>query len=186
MNRISRLIDTADLQDGRRRHGWPPAVSARLILFCTLLAAAGLGCGDDEDCPSCVCICNCPSQYPDAVVMTGNLPSLTSVPYLVDSVRVDGRHLSMGVTVSGGCSEHCYRLYLSEHFAESIPVQTLGYLVHVSTDPCEAILHHRLSFDLQPLIEHHRTVYGGDAPIIIKIHPNDRREGELIAVRYDP
>ena len=190
MNRLSRHIRIAKIHNGDPGRDPPAAVftafTVRLAVFCIFLVVAGFGCGKDNDCPSCICICNCQSDYSSAVVMTPSLSSLTSVSYTVDSVSVAGRHLFLGIKVSGGCDEHCYRLYLDESFAESNPVQTQGYLVHVSNDPCEALLYEDLEFDLQPLIDHHRTVYGGDAPIIIKIYPNDRRDGELIAVRYEP
>ena len=140
----------------------------------------GCGCGGDDDCPIRPC------DQSDPVRLSSDLSRLGSVPYTIDSAGIAGRNLSMTVTVGGGCAEHCYRLYLDENFAESNPVQTRGYLVHQADDPCDALLHRDLVFDLQPLIRHHRALYGTDAPIIIKIYPNARREGELIAVRYNP
>ena len=184
MNRHSRTMPQCNLPAG--------IFTARFILVflilvfavaacgCHLDCGCGCGCADDDDYPSHTC------DHTGPVRLFSDPGLLSSVPYTIDSARIAGRHILMTVTVGGGCADHCYRLYVDEHFAESNPVQTLGYLVHQSDDPCDALLRHELSFDLQPLIRHHRALYGHDAPIIINIYRNSRREGEPIAVRYDP
>ncbi len=58
--------------------------------------------------------------------------------------------------------------------------------VHESDDPCDALLHHDLEFDLQPLIDQYRMFYGEIGPIIINVYPNDHRMGDFYTVQFNP
>ena len=60
------------------------------------------------------------------------------------------------------------RLLSSDTFQEPAPVQLGIYLFHhASQDPCEAWLTERLRFDLSPIRELYRTVYGVDSGVVV-------------------
>lgn len=99
-----------------------------------------------------------------AVVMVDDITQVQVIdPYDVEAVRIrkDTGKLEIDVTVSGGCKEHDYMLYISRAFRESAPLQTDAYLVHNSNgDHCEALIYETVSFDLGPLDQE----LPGDAP----------------------
>lgn len=155
------------------------ALTRGVLILSVAMLFTCLGCSD-SDCPVC------PSDCVDHVIITGNLNDLTATHYLIDSVRIEGKRIHLRTTVSGGCADHFYRLYVSDAFAESDPVQVLAYLVHESDDPCEAILHHNLEYDLQPLIDLYRVYYGEIGPIIINVYPNSDKTGQFHRVQFNP
>ncbi len=90
-----------------------------------------------------------------AVVMVDDIQQVAAVGrYNVEAARIrkDTGKLEIDVTVSGGCKEHDYTLYVSRAFRESVPLQTDAYLVHYGNgDLCEALIYETVSFDLGPL-----------------------------------
>lgn len=67
---------------------------------------------------------------------------------------LEGRTLSLTVSVSGGCEDHDYDLVTQGALLLSIPPGANLYLVHEDNDdPCDAIIQQTVSFDITPLVE---------------------------------
>jgi hypothetical protein len=104
----------------------------------------------------------------------------------IDSMRVDGKELTLSVHYGGGCKHHNFTLFMAPPmFAESNPVQAYLYLFHnANGDFCRALVHENLTFDLQPLLD----LYGReDETIILNIHdlPDSAWERNG-SIRYEP
>lgn len=83
-------------------------------------------------------------------------------PLAIDSVRLDGQVLLVGVTYSGGCRPHTIDLVSGVEWMESFPVQTRAWLTHDgANDPCDALPSEVRRIDLAPLVAAYRAGYPG-------------------------
>jgi hypothetical protein len=94
--------------------------------------------------------------------------------------------ISLNVTYSGGCKEHCFSLYMSPAaFLESYPVQANLYLRHNSNgDDCEAFIYKTVSFNLRPVSELYKSLYGSYDEIIINVF--EYKSNRKVSVSYVP
>ena len=115
--------------------------------------------------------------------------SLQLDSFTLREVRIEGRTLLVDVSHSGGCAEHGYQLYMSPaSFDESAPVQASLWLQHEDNDdPCDGIMSETLRFDLSPVLDLHRELYGRDDEVILNVYGFFEGEpGEKVVVRYVP
>jgi len=142
-----------------------------LLIGLVLLA----GCGDDDPADPGV-------VQGEPVRITSDLLSRHSQGYFITGESIRARTLIVDVSYSGGCSEHSFRLYVSSDFMESTPVQTFAFLVHEGDDACREAISEVLEFDLNPLVEEFRLVYGRTEPIRIRLYedPTASTDRELI------
>lgn len=83
-------------------------------------------------------------------------------PLTVDSVRVDGGLLSVGLTYSGGCRLHEIDLVVSTAWMESSPVQAAAWLTHDGRDDmCDGRPHEVRRFDVARVVDAYRASYPG-------------------------
>ncbi len=80
----------------------------------------------------------------------------------IDSARVTGNELALGVTYSGGCALHEIDLVVSTAWMESHPVQAAAWLTHDDRgDECDALPHEIRTFELSRLFAAYRSSYPG-------------------------
>jgi hypothetical protein len=127
------------------------------------------------------------TPIPLAEVIITDLPpeSIQIAHFRIDSMSIAGDTLDLAVSYGGGCKNHYFFLYMSPAaFAESIPVQANLWLRHFdNADPCdcdgsECYNHRKLRFDLRPIADLHRQVYGGVDPIALNISGYTGRQPE--------
>lgn len=89
-----------------------------------------------------------------------------------ESSILDGTFLHLEVTSGGGCREHSYTLTMTPAaFMESHPVQAHLYLRHDDDDdPCDAIVHDSVVFDLTGIVQLYRQMYGDTGEIHLNLH----------------
>lgn len=90
----------------------------------------------------------------------------------LNSVQISDDILSLSASYGGGCRRHFFFLYMSPNaFMESEPVQVNLYLQHVANDDmCEAYITRELEFDLTPLSDLYKNVYGPTGDIIVNVY----------------
>ncbi|MCB1100659.1 MAG: hypothetical protein KDN22_34170 [Verrucomicrobiae bacterium] len=130
------------------------------------------------------------TQGASVVVLEDAAPeSLQLDPFKLREVRVEGQTLLADVSYSGGCADHGFQLYISPAtFEESSPVQASLWLQHEDNDdPCDAIVSDTIHFDLAPVLDLHRELYGRDDEIILHVYGffDGEPDGEVV-VRYVP
>jgi hypothetical protein len=138
----------------------------------------------------------CDSQAPSSLASgvspaTGEIPPVIIDPdagfhSLLDETRtnkaaIDGDVLTLDLEFGGGCRDHDFQMISNGGFMESLPVQLRLFLRHDGNDdPCEALLHERVFFDLTPIAElYHRQYPGEEGPIILRITEAPDREIKL-------
>jgi len=107
------------------------------------------------------------------VIITNQPPKAIQLdPFDLEDIEIEGDNIALHITYSGGCSTHCFSLYMSPAaFLESYPVQANLYLRHNSNgDACEALVNERLSFNLRPIAELYKTAYGKYDEIILNVY----------------
>ena len=109
-----------------------------------------------------------PDQPAPAVPVLVGYASMPTDPFVLNAAAIAGHVLTLEVSYAGGCRAHAFTLLSSDTFQEPAPVQLGIYLFHhASQDPCEAWLTERLRFDLSPIRELYRTVYGVDSGVVV-------------------
>jgi len=85
---------------------------------------------------------------------------------------IDGSALHAIVVSGGGCREHGYSLTMTPAtFMESYPVQANIYLRHDDhDDPCDAIVTDSVVFDLTPILQLYRQMYGPSGQINLNLY----------------
>jgi hypothetical protein len=92
-------------------------------------------------------------------------------PVRIIEATVTGGVLQLEVEYGGGCREHDFKLYGAAGFMESLPVQAALFVSHDGhDDPCDAIVHRELAFDLLPLRAAYVRGYSDSGPIKLRIH----------------
>lgn len=90
----------------------------------------------------------------------------------LDSAAVVEDSLILIVAYGGGCKIHQFLLYGSSAILKSNPPQAEIYLSHdADNDLCEAYIHERLSFDLQPLKRSYQKRFSNNGPLLLRIYP---------------
>ena len=140
------------------------SLSLRVLL---LGAAALAACGEGGlDTSIAVSVDDVPPPGPRAgVVVVSEEPLLYGRDaFVLNSAAIAGDTLSLNLSYAGGCARHEFTLVVSEVFLESDPVQLPVSLAHdANGDSCEAWLTQDYEFDLTPIRDRYRQVYG-DGP----------------------
>ena len=107
------------------------------------------------------------------VVLDVEPESLQLDAFTLQEVRIDGRTLLVDVSYSGGCAEHDFQLYMSPAtFLAANPGQREAYLWlqhEDNDDACDAIVSETLHFDLTPVLDLHRELFGRDGEITLYV-----------------
>jgi hypothetical protein len=99
--------------------------------------------------------------------------------------HIDGATLKMTVVSGGGCQEHGYSLTMTPAaFMESYPVQANVYLRHdAHDDPCDAIVTDTVVFDLRPIIELYKQMYGSSGQINLNLFNFEQTEATRLILQ---
>jgi hypothetical protein len=83
--------------------------------------------------------------------LTNPIPS--GAPISIDAVRRRGTVLEVDVSHAGGCGRHEYSLHWTGEIRETFPSRATVFLLHLDpdNDPCEAMLHRTLRFDVSSI-----------------------------------
>ncbi|RMF68007.1 MAG: hypothetical protein D6743_04005 [Calditrichaeota bacterium] len=124
-----------------------------------------------------------------AAVIITDMPaeSIQQDPFRLDSVSISGDTLLLRLSYSGGCQPHAFQLYMTPSaFLESFPVQADLFVRHQGHgDACEAYLSRELGFDLRPIAELYRRLYGSRGEILLNVFDFfEGTPGEHLQVRY--
>ncbi|HEY9230153.1 MAG TPA: hypothetical protein VIP11_26105 [Gemmatimonadaceae bacterium] len=85
---------------------------------------------------------------------------LPNDPISIDSARVVGDTLAVGVNHGGGCANHTYQLVIGNAWMESFPVQVGARIAHnANGDACKALIRRDLRMSLRPLADAYRASY---------------------------
>lgn len=103
---------------------------------------------------------------------------VNSHPLEVQEAQIVGEELAVNVAYAGGCKPHAFRLCWDGNFGESDPVHARLWLVHETTDTCEALRTDVLGFDLRPLQTAHEHSSPG-AQRVIRLGIQDAPSTEL-------
>ena len=124
------------------------------------------------------------------VVITDLPPDLIQLdPFDLQDIEIVGDTITLNITYSGGCEEHCFSLYMSPAtFFESYPVQADLFLRHDSNgDACDALINKNVSFNLRPIAELHKSFYGQYDEIILNVFEYFKEEpNEKMSTSYFP
>lgn len=112
--------------------------------------------------------------------------SLSDDPVTIDEAIVENDHLKLKITYAGGDKNHEFKLYGSEFFLESYPVQAVLYLSHdAHGDAGKAIITEELMFNLTPLKDLYYNVYRGKGPILLRIYEPDQKTYFMALIIYE-
>lgn len=147
------------------------------LLALLALAAALTACGSQSPAaPSDPC--------PDCVRFTEGAADSLLDPAVIDEAVVDGDTLRLRVTYAGGCRDHEFALYAPPEFEDSPGVALSLYLRHDDRDdPCDAIVHRDLAFDLTPARQFYLATFGQPGSMVLRI--TTTLEGERVSVVWD-
>lgn len=102
------------------------------------------------------------------VVAEGRGADYGSDDFVVNGAAVAGDTLSVSMSYGGGCRTHAMTLVTSASFTEGDPVRLEGVFRHEANgDPCERWVTETWLFDLAPIRERHRDVYGPGAGVVL-------------------
>lgn len=106
------------------------------------------------------------------VIITDKSPDAVQLdPFNLEGMEIVGNTITLSISYSGGCEEHCFSLYMSPAtFFESYPAQANLYLRHDSNgDACEALISEDISFNLHPVAVLYQKIYGQFDEIVINV-----------------
>jgi hypothetical protein len=126
------------------------------------------------------------SNQPSVIITDTPSESIQLDPFGLEGIAIVEDTISLNVTYSGGCKEHCFSLYMSPaSFLESSPVQANLYLRHNSNgDACEAFINKAVSFNLRPIAELYKSLYGSYDEIIINVF--EYKSAHKVSASYVP
>lgn len=94
------------------------------------------------------------------LVRDASAPELPADPLTIGGVSFEGDTIEIEVSFGGGCAEHRLQLVAETTWMESYPVQVFARVTHdAHNDPCDAVLHGTLRFDLTPLRRMYQRSY---------------------------
>lgn len=104
-------------------------------------------------------------RFPVVVAMDANPGAWPRDSFQFRDIRIQGDLLRVDVTYGGGCAIHHFSLVAHGGWMESNPVQVQAFLAHDGhDDPCDALIHRDLRFDLSPLKRVYQDAYGTGTP----------------------
>jgi len=104
--------------------------------------------------------------------------------YLLGGFHLEGSILSLDVGFSGCSPDHPFTLYAGRRFMESWPVQTWLLLSHDDRDEaCDAAFQRTVSFDLDPIRQEYRRVYGSAGTVRLRFRDF---QGALHVIDLEP
>jgi hypothetical protein len=107
--------------------------------------------------------------------------------FTLSDTHTEGPALHLIVVSGGGCREHSYSLTMTPAaFMESYPVQANVYLRHDDhDDPCDAIVTDTVVFDMTPVINLYRQMYGPSGQINLNLFNFEQTEStrQILHVR---
>jgi hypothetical protein len=126
------------------------------------------------------------SNQPSVIITDAPPESIPLDPFGLEGIAIVEDTITLNVTYSGGCKEHCFSLYMSPaSFLESSPVQANLYLRHNSNgDACEAFINKTISFDLRPIAELYKSLYGIYDEIAINVF--EYKSSNKVSASYFP
>lgn len=126
------------------------------------------------------------SNQPSVIITDAPPESIQFDPFGLENVEIAGDTITLNVTYSGGCREHEFALYMSPSaFLESNPVQANLYLRHNGNgDACEAFINKAVSFNLRPVAELYKSLYGSYDEIIINVF--EYKSNKKVSASYFP
>lgn len=150
---------------------------SRTILVVALIAAVVVGC-----------------DHSIGARLLGSLPveigdmapeDLKKDGFTYGNVHLDGTALHMIVRSGGGCRNHGYSLTMTPSaFMESYPVQANVYLRHdANDDPCDAIVSDTVVFDMSPIVELYRQMYGPSGQINLNLYNFEQTESTRLELQ---
>jgi len=121
-------------------------------------------------------------RLPIIVALEADPDAFPNDPLFVDDAQVVGQALEASVSFGGGCASHEIDLVAFGGWLESFPVQVNVFLSHEDNDdPCDAQLSETRSFDLMPLAEAYRSVYGpgdpGETVVVLRLQDSAQPSG---------
>ena len=129
---------------------------------------------------------------PDEIGMVSVVPSADLSRYArdlltVDSARAREDHLHVFVSYGGGCADHDFAAVAHTGWMESEPVQLGLFIAHdAHGDPCRALLHSELTFDLDPVRRAYQAAYRTPTGrIILRISAGQNPTQVGTTVRYE-
>lgn len=131
----------------------------------TAIALFALGCGTDGSAnlgPSEALLSDDMDEGRGRVVLVADAsaPAWPSDPITIGDVSFEGDTIQIEVSFGGGCRDHRLQLIAETTWAESYPVQVGARVAHeANDDPCDAVLHGTLRFDLSPLKRMYQAAY---------------------------
>jgi len=148
-------------------------VSSKALLTVALLALTIVGCDSERLDDGTM-----DSDARIAVVFNWDGPSPRASDALeINSATFSAKELVISVSYSGGCKEHSFTLYTSNHVATSYPAQVSSWIVHDGqNDGCKAYITETLSLDFAQLID------AMGSPFIL--HLTVSASGEGLVVEY--
>ena len=123
----------------------------RVAAFASALALSfAVGCSSDKN-PVAPIINATPIEIRSDAATYGTLGGFT-----LESAEIAGKILRLRVSYSGGCATHTFAAAAQSRFLSSYPAQLPLYIRHDGgNDPCLAIVHETLTFDVTPAISLH-------------------------------
>jgi len=112
------------------------------------------------------------TQESAVLVNDVNDPAWPADLITLDSAVVtgDGR-LRLFTRYGGGCRDHAAALVVGTAFAESFPPMLRARIAHnAKNDMCDALIAWTLEFELKPVRDHYRALYGsGSGALVLNI-----------------
>lgn len=94
------------------------------------------------------------------------LTSIKTDPVSIDTIKISGNQLEIGVTYGGGCNSHEFNLYIDTVLSKTGVPTTRVELVHdAKGDECKAIIIENLIFNLEPFAK----IFSNSSPIILDV-----------------
>jgi hypothetical protein len=111
-----------------------------------------------------------------AVVVTQIGTGLPADPLEITGATVSGDTLAVTVRYTGGCRTHGFGFVVSGNFTTANPVEASSVLTHdAAGDACLAAVVGTVRFDLTPVRDHYRSVFGViPGEILFRIEPGGR------------
>jgi hypothetical protein len=87
--------------------------------------------------------------------------------YFIESAKVEKDTLHLGVSYTGGCAEHAFRLVAWDSFSKAEVAHAKLLLAHdANGDACKAIIKEELHFDISPLAAEYHRVHGPESSTV--------------------
>lgn len=111
-----------------------------------------------------------PTPEVEKVIVDENfVPPRENGRFEVERMEMEGDHLKLTVSYSGGCEEHIFHLHSNGKYAKSYPPQITLFLEHIdNNDRCRAMINKELIFDVS------NVQYPGTSELMIRLNNTDK------------